>query len=114
LISTINKCFGEVYADVVRRPFSFTIWDELHSMITAAGFRVTTAAMVSHHMHAPDAEAFLTGLLCALPLDMARSNLPLPELVGEVLDCVKPFVHDNGGLEMPFEAHTNISERVAP
>ncbi len=114
LISTINKCFGEVYGDIVRRPFSFTNWGELHSMITAAGFRLTTAAMVTHHMHAPDAVAFLTGQLCALPLDMARSNLPLRELVGELLDCVKPFVHDNGGLEMPFEAHTNISERIAP
>ena len=83
-------------------------------MLTAAGFRVTTAAMVIHHMHAPDAVAFLTGQLCALPLDLAGSNLPLRELVGELLDCVKPFVHDNGGLEMPFEAHTNISERIAP
>jgi SAM-dependent methyltransferase len=114
LISTINKCFGEVYGDIVRRPFSFTNWGELHSVITAAGFQVTTAAVVTHDMHATHAIAFLTGQLCALPFDIARSNLPFGELVRELFDCVKPFVHGDGSLKMPFEAHTIIAKRIAP
>jgi SAM-dependent methyltransferase len=113
LISTINKCFGEVYGDIVRRPFAFTNWGELHSMITVVGLRVTNTTIVTHDVQAPDAVVFLAGQLSALPFDVARSDLPFGELVRQLLDCVKPFVHDDGGLEMPFEAYTIISERIA-
>jgi hypothetical protein len=112
LISTVNKYFGKAYGDIVRRPFSFTNWGELRSTIAAAGFRVTTATIVTHDMYAPDARVFLAGQLGALPFDVARSNLPVEELTGELLDCIKRFVDSRGGLEIPFEARTVISERI--
>jgi ubiquinone/menaquinone biosynthesis C-methylase UbiE len=112
LISTVDKCFGKAYGDIVRRPFSFTNWGELRSMIAAAGFRITNATIVTHDMYAPDARVFLAGQLGALPFDVARSNLPFEELTGELLDCVKRFVDGRGGLEIPFEARTIISERI--
>jgi ubiquinone/menaquinone biosynthesis C-methylase UbiE len=113
LISTIDKYFGELYGDVVRRPFSFRNWVELRSMITALEFRVTTARIVTQLMHARDAAAFLAGQLSALPFDVARGGLPFGELVRDLLACVKRFVHDDGDLEIPFEAYTVIAERNA-
>lgn len=112
LISTITKCLSESYGNIVRQPFSFRNWGELHSMITAAGFRIRTTMTITHNMHAPDAVAFLTGELRALPFDVARSSLRFGELVKELLDCVKPYVQDDGSLIIPFEAHTIVAERI--
>jgi ubiquinone/menaquinone biosynthesis C-methylase UbiE len=75
LISTINKRFGQCFGDLMRQPFSFRNWSELNSMITVSGFQIVTAVTATRDAYAPDAVAFLSGQLRALPFEVARPNL---------------------------------------
>lgn len=110
LTSVIGKCLGPIYGEIVRQPFSLANPDHLEADITAARFRVISSEMVTHDLHAPDAAAFLSGEVCALPFDMARSDLRFGELVKGLLDCLRPYTHEDGSLELPFEAHTIVAE----
>jgi ubiquinone/menaquinone biosynthesis C-methylase UbiE len=114
LVSTINTRCGQCFGDVMRQPFSFRHWGELNSMITAAGFQIVTAATATRDAYAPDAVAFLSGQLRALPFEVVRPNLELRELVTEILDRLTCYVRDDGGIAIPFQAQTIIAERIAP
>jgi ubiquinone/menaquinone biosynthesis C-methylase UbiE len=97
----------------IRGAFALGDREELHALVSAAGFRTIRVRIDSQMIRYPSLEEFVPGYLSATPVAGMVAKLDEPTraaILHEVKTSLQPYM-DDGGLAAPIEAHVLVANK---